>query len=320
MIFKQRFLVFFCLLSLSGMGRAQPVIQDGETSMTREEVEYLVRQWTPEMQRSAASDPGDRIELLSGALVTKKMAAEADALADSVDRDSYWKYQMALRRVKSKFVLDHFLETLEVPDMTELAAERYISEKDRYALVPEQRRSSHILLQCLPGRCDRAEKRPEAQKILAELRAGADFGEMVQQYSDDPGTKQRGGKFDKWIRKGEPQVEPHYVGGLFSIEKVGDYSDVVETKYGLHIIRLDEIRTSHYRTLEEVRPAIIASLEQEYRKLAVKEFGGRYRLSNDARLDEAALDKIFAPYREEPAEAASESPTGEASANADTPE
>ncbi len=105
-----------------------------------------------------------------------------------------------------------------------------------------------------------------------------------------------------WMHAGQPNIAPPYLEGLFGIEEIGGYSDVVETQFGLHIIRLDEIKESYYLSFEEVREEIIASLEAEYKELAAKEFQARYILSDEVRIDGPAMEEIFAPYKSAQAE------------------
>jgi parvulin-like peptidyl-prolyl isomerase len=267
--------------------------------MTREELEFVVRHWTPQMQKAAAVDRGDRLELLNMALVNKKIAAEADAIGPDADPEAWWTLQYAIINRQRQFVQRHYMRTLEIPEMDALAEERYRTEKDKYALVPERRMSSHILVRCLPGpgQCVPKEKRAKAEKLLEELRGGADFDAMVAEHSDDPGAKKRGGRFDKWLRRGEPRVSPPYVQALFELEQVGDYSDVVQSQFGFHIIRLDEVEAAYYKPYEEVKDSIVATLRREYKELAAKDFQNQYLLTDDAVLDEAALEEIFAQYR-----------------------
>jgi parvulin-like peptidyl-prolyl isomerase len=157
--------------------------------------------------------------------------------------------------------------------------------------------SSHILIRCLPGKCNRVEKYPQAEEVHAQLIAGANFEELVLAHSQDTGTKSKNGLFDKWIKIGEPRVSPPYVGGVFSIAKTGEYSAVVETQFGFHIIRLDGLHEAYYKSYEEVEETIIAALEGEYRKMSAKEFEARYRMSDQTHMDAAVLEEIFAPYR-----------------------
>ncbi len=299
-------------------GGAEPyVIEDGGVGLTREELQYLVKLWSPDMTEAAIKDPGDRIELLNMALASKKLAALAPTIPASDNPEAYWKQVFTIRSIQNRYVVNHFIDGIEVPDMTALAAERYQTEKDKYALVPEERYSSHILLLCEPGACDRDARRIEARKILDELKAGADFRELAGKYSEDPGSKDKGGQFDKWLKMGEPNVAPHYVGAVYELKEVGDYSDIVDTRYGLHIVRLDDVRPAHHKPYEEVKDAIIASLRSDYIKLAAKEFDAGFRLTDKAVIDNAAVEEILAPYKAEsaapadaaaPAEAAPASP------------
>lgn len=275
---------------------AQNVVEHGEVGLTYEELERIVKQWTPQMQKSAAEDFGDRLELLNVALTNKKIAQETEKLSPDIDPDVYWEYVFKLQSLKRQFIIDQFVKSIEVPDMTALSRELYETQKEEYAGVAERRTSSHILFACPPGECSRAETKAQAQIVLDELRAGADFEEMVEKYSGDPGSKAKGGKFDKWMFLGEVGVTPPYSGGLFEIEEIGEYSDLVSTQFGIHIIRLDGIEKAYFKPYAEVKDKIIADLEMEYRKLAVKAWLETFQIGDDAYIDGAAMEKLFAPY------------------------
>ena len=115
----------------------------------------------------------------------------------------------------------------------------------------------------------------------------------MAEHSDDPGSKDKGGKFDRWLRLGEPHVSPPYVGAVFEIEKIGDYSEVISTQFGFHIVRLDGIQEEYYKDFEEVEQTIIDTLVLEYEKLAMKEFNASYNMSDEVQLNDAALDEIL---------------------------
>jgi parvulin-like peptidyl-prolyl isomerase len=264
--------------------------------MSQQELEILVQYWTPDMQAAAANDVGDRFELLSMALANKKLAEESKQLTPEEDAQRYWKNQFILRNIERQFVVDHYMENLQIPDMSALARETYLTSKDKYAVVPESRKSSHILIKCSDAECNIDERRALAEKVLAQLQAGASFEDMVKQYSEDPGSKDKGGVFDVWLQDGMEGVEPHYVQGVFTIGAVGEYSGIVESPFGFHIIRLDALKEKSYKSFDEVRADIIAALELDYKKMAAKEFDAKYRLTDKAYIDKDAMDKIFAPY------------------------
>ena len=275
----------------------EPVVRDGGVSIGRAELEQIISRWSVEMRQAAADDYGDRLELLNMALMSKKLAAMADAMTLEEHGEAFWNLHFQIQGRKRQAVIDQFLAKLDIPDMTELARERYTTEKDRFARVPEQRLTSHILFLCPPGQCDRSEVRPVANDVLEQLRAGADFEVMVAEHSQDPGSKDQGGRYDTWFSLGQNGVEPRYTGGAFDIEEIGGYSGLVETVFGIHIIRLDDIREEHYKTYDEVRDTIIATLTSEFRRQAAQEFETSLAISEDAYINGPALDELLAPYK-----------------------
>lgn len=276
---------------------AETVVSDQGVEISEEEIRQIISRWPPEMRKAAANDDGERLELLNSALANRKMAADLNAMTPEKDGSKYWEYQNRLLYFQSKFRIDQFLKSIEYPDMDKLARERYTTEKDKYAKVPERRLSSHILFKCLPGQCDRNKLRQKAESVLTELENGADFEAMVEEYSEDPGTKAKGGLFERWMQFGDIGVAPAYNEGVFAIEKIGDYSEVVDSRFGLHIIRLDDIEAEHHLPYEEVRGKILQDLQKEYRKLALKDFQDQYLISSDAYINDGLLDELLAPYK-----------------------
>jgi hypothetical protein len=271
-----------------------PVIADGDVVISRAEFEAALASTPEKVRQRAATDLGDRFELINGMLETRKFAAKADALTEA--DPGYWELQFAIIAVKHKFMFARELNSLRVPNVEALAEEWYRTQKVKYALIPETRASSHILLASPPG-LPRDELRLKAQSILDELRAGADFEEIVRTYSEDKGTKKRKGSLDKWVRLGDTSITPPYTGALFDIAEVGGYSEVTDSQFGLHIIRLDGIREAGFKSYEEARPAILSDIAAEVRKLATSELRARYGISEDAFIDGAAMEELFAPYQ-----------------------
>ncbi len=286
-------------LAFSPLLWAGNLIEDAGVGMDQLELKHLIDSWDPGMRAEAAADPDARRSFLEQALANKRLAAKVDEIKLGDDPDFYWKSRLALRNMKVKLYLEHYRQQIKVPDMSELAEEQYLANREKYAAVPEKRASSHILIECLPGVCDRKKKRPIAEEVLRKLKAGASFEKLVEEYSDDEGTKARKGSLDKWIRKGEPHIVVRYVGALFDIDKVGDYSDIVETRFGFHIIRLDGIQKARFKSFDEVKDKIIADLEEQYRTLQMIELNKQYHLSDKAFVDDKALDKLFADFRKE---------------------
>lgn len=284
------------VLAFSHLSVANPVIEDEGVSMSRADLMQSVRRWSPNMQQAAAEQEVARFELLSLTMASKKLAAEADKITEESDPDLYWALQMQLRALKRSFIVDRFIASIDVPDMAPLAQERYLADKDKYALVPEQRMSSHILFLCSPAACDREAVDQGKAKVIAGLAQGESFEALAAEYSDDAANKDKGGKFDRWLTADARDVAPEYTHALFELDEIGAVTEPIGSRFGLHIIRLDEIQPSYHKTFEESKEHIIEMLEAEYKQLAVEDFNLKYQLSATATLDLPAIAEILAPY------------------------
>lgn len=289
------------LLAANALG-AEPVLIDGGVSVSAQELAATVNSMPSDLKRAAANDDGDKLEMLNLVVSAKRMANEVDEQArqraeDEHGRD-YWELQLKIRNLKQRYLLDQFRSELDYPDFLDLAKETYATQKDEYALVPQHRKVSHILLFCPPG-CDRDPLRPKAAEILAKLEAGESFEELAAEYSEDKASRAREGSFNRWFKLGDKSVEPHFTGAAFEIENIGDISPVVDTPFGLHIIRLDDIREKHYLDFNDVKSQIVADLKKEYLSLEQKAFMARYQMSDDVQLDIDFLEELLEPYEEE---------------------
>ncbi|TLY98463.1 MAG: hypothetical protein E6K39_20455, partial [Gammaproteobacteria bacterium] len=121
--------------------------------------------------------------------------------------------------------------------------------------VPEKRHARHVLI---TGKDDAAAL-AQAQKVLAEAKAGKDFGELAQQYSQDPGSAHNGGDLG-WAER-SAFVAP-FADALFGM-KVGEIKGPVKTQFGYHIIRLDEIQAGKSKSFEEARSDLEAQIKRD---------------------------------------------------------
>src|SRR5437660_1639102 len=136
------------------------------------------------------------------------------------------------------------------------AALREAYEKAKGRLeVPEKRHARHILI---TGKDDAAAL-AQAEKVLAEAKAGKDFGELAQQYSQDPGSAKNGGDLG-WAER-SAFVAP-FADALFGM-KVAEIKGPVKTQFGYHIIRLDEIQAGKSKSFEEARSDLEAQIKRD---------------------------------------------------------
>jgi peptidyl-prolyl cis-trans isomerase C len=127
---------------------------------------------------------------------------------------------------------------------------------------PERVRASHILVKVEKEDTDtqKAEKRAKAENLLAQLKAGADFAKTAAENSDCP-SKQQGGDLGYF---GKGQMVPPFEAAAFAL-KVGQMSDIVQTDFGYHIIKVAEHQAAKEVSLDEAKPRIVSYLEGQQR-------------------------------------------------------
>jgi peptidyl-prolyl cis-trans isomerase D len=185
---------------------------------------------------------------------------------------------------KIRFVLvdvDAIRARTVVPDAE---IERAYNENfDQYS-EPDQIRASHILFR-LEGK-DEAAVRAQAEEVLKQARAGADFGQLAIKYSQDEASAAKGGDLDFF---GRGRMVPAFDNAAFALEE-GGISDLVRTDFGFHIIKLTARKPGATRSIEEVRPEIVEQLSLEQAQAEAADIGERLAsaVTNPAALDTAA--------------------------------
>ena len=123
--------------------------------------------------------------------------------------------------------------------------------------TPEQIRASHILLNTA-GK-EEAAVRKQAEELLQQAKAGADFAALATKFSEDDGTKANGGDLDYFSRG---RMVPEFETAAFALEP-GQTSDIVRTQYGFHIIKLVDKKPAVTSPFDDVRPQIEEQLKRQ---------------------------------------------------------
>lgn len=136
---------------------------------------------------------------------------------------------------------------------------RYEANIKQY-ITPEQRRARHILFKI--GESDdaqaRSEKKSRAEEVLKMAQEGKDFAELARQNSEDP-TAPNGGDLG-FFNQGA--MVRQFDETVFQMQP-GDVRGVVETVFGFHVIKLEEIRPAVTRSFDEVKDSIAAEMNEE---------------------------------------------------------
>lgn len=122
----------------------------------------------------------------------------------------------------------------------------YESEKASRFSTTEERRASHILVNF---GADKAESRKKLERLAGMVAKGSDFSSLARSQSDDPGSKSKGGDLG-WVKRG--QMLEKFEAALFEL-KPGQVSEPVETEFGWHLIKLDELRAARVKPFEDAQ-------------------------------------------------------------------
>lgn len=155
--------------------------------------------------------------------------------------------------------------------------------------VPNQVHVQHILFMTV-GKTDAEvdEVKKRAEDVLKQAKKGAKFDELAKKYSEDPGSKDKGGDLS-WIRQG--QTVPDFEKTAFTLAP-GQISDLVKTQYGFHIIKVLEKQTAHTKLFEEVKeslraPLLLSQADKQASDTA-DQLSAAIRQSNKVSLDDLA--------------------------------
>ena len=196
-------------------------------------------------KQSAGSEEAFKRQL---ATTGKTLQQVTDRLAEQATAE-----EVLNRELKAKIVV------------TDAQAKKFYEENGPRFEQPESLRVTHILVsikdqatkQDLSDDQKKAKKKT-AEKLLADVKGGADFSKLAKESSDDPRAKENGGAYT--FARG--QMPPEFEAAAFTM-KPDQISDLVATEYGYHIIKLHEILPKKKAPLAEIAPKIKEALQRQ---------------------------------------------------------
>ncbi len=254
----------------------------------------------PNEQRLAFTTSPQRVQVALNNLLVNRTLAER-ARAKALDKDPTMARRMTLET--ERFLAALMIDKIETDAAAEFdrmkernverARELYLVNQARY-MSPEQVDVTHILFDTTKRGRDAA--LASAADARAKIVAGGDFGVLAQQLSDDPSAAKNRGRINGVTRG---KTDPAFEQAAFALKNPGDLSEPVLTRFGYHVIRLEDRKPPRQRSVIEAQQQIIAEMREKYvtdaREAAVSGIRSDSRVQVDQEAVEALVVKVDFP-------------------------
>ena len=193
--------------------------------------------------------------------------AFAKALREAGLTEAVLRKQIGKNLAIQKFIDAKFKGKVQV---TEQEAKDFYNKNPEKFKQPELAHARHILILSKESdpKAEKDSKREKLVQIKKKLKEGGDFAALAKQYSEDPGSKERGGDLGFFPRG---QMVKPFDEAVFKMNP-GDISDIVETEFGYHLIKLEEKKPAKTVSFDEAKAKITAYLTQEKVTANIEDF------------------------------------------------
>jgi len=180
------------------------------------------------------------------------------------------------RNLKIRMLIDK--QTPEGDEATDQDVETFYTENSEQFKQPEQVEAAHILIKFGPADTEeqKAEKHAKLEDIKKQIDEGADFAELATANSDDVGSAANGGDLGYF---GRGRMIPAFEEVAFALE-TGEVSDIVETTFGYHLIKVTGHKDAGVVPLEEVKEQVAIFLTNQKQQKVIGEYIQKLRNSS----------------------------------------
>jgi len=225
---------------------AKPVTVNGKP-ISKARVDFVIKQQLVQGQKDSEQL---RRAVLEDLISKEVVVQEAERRGLTRNSDIQMQLDLLRQEVLARAVFSEYLKTNPIRD-DEVKVEY---EKIKAQRGEKEYKARHILV----------DSEAAAKEITDKLKKGEKFEELAKQ-SKDPGSKDRGGDLD-WASAGN-YVKP-FADALAKLDK-GKLTDApVQSQFGWHVIRLDDVRSTQFPPLDQVRQQLVNAMQQqEFQKM-----------------------------------------------------
>jgi peptidyl-prolyl cis-trans isomerase C len=222
--------------------RAGTVATVNGVAVPQSRAEFFLQQ---QMQRGAPDSEQLRAAVREEVINREVVAQEAQRAGVAKNPEVQTQLEVARQDIMVNAYLRDYARKNPISDAD--IQKEYDAAKSRHG--DKEYKARHILV----------ETEDQAKSLIAELKKGAKFDELASKNSKDTGSAQRGGDLDWNV---PATFDKQFSDAMVQLDK-GKFSDApVRTRFGFHVIQLDDVRQAKFATLAEVKPRIQQMLVQ----------------------------------------------------------
>ncbi len=255
--------IFICiiLVLLGGNLSASELLKNEGVVVSVEDVERYIEFNVPLEQREALVQNERKLrELIESIYVLRKLSALGESQGEVITKSFEWKLELdKARSIAMRYLSEEIGRREQMVDWSARAYEYYLVNKSEF-LKEDQVVVSHVLVS--------TEERSDEQALALakDVRRRVDLGEsineMARSISDDRSAKKNSGRIGPF---GRHEMVAEFERASFSMLKSGEVSGPVRTKFGYHVIKLEELKAGGIRDFSDVKKDIINKLRVKYK-------------------------------------------------------
>ncbi|HOD35128.1 MAG TPA: peptidylprolyl isomerase [Syntrophales bacterium] len=240
----------------------------GNKNITRADIEALISFYPPNQQAIIRMDPKNEEALLNNYVAI--LAVAETARRQGFDKEKNMRKQIQIlsdEHLAKNYVQKNVIAKVKVSDKD---VEEYYKNNPKEFEKPETVKVRHILIGFKGEMTDdqKKELRKKAEDVLKKAKGGDDFAKLASEYSDDPGSKTKGGELGYFPRG---NMVPEFENAAFGL-KPGEISDVIETPYGYHIIKAEDKKAAEMPAFDSIKDQVRVKATQAAEQKRVNDF------------------------------------------------
>lgn len=268
------------------------LIQDGELIISKKEALIIIDDMNLGQKKRLLTSDEKLKNLLLDMLILKKRAREAKKKGLDKTPLMQWKINKLVSQMLVRELVQDYKKNLKEPENLESLAKEYYDSHPEEFTSKETVKVAHILFSIKKESDEKTKQQQldKAKKSLEKLQKGEDFAKMAKELSEDPGSASSGGEMDFFAHGA--MVKPFELAS-FSLKEKDTLSNIVETRFGYHIIKLIEHKDAAKKPFQEVKNNLISQQKRNYLKQKATNYINSFGVDKNTIVYIPAIEKLL---------------------------